>query len=90
MLSRNKTIKILHDVTGEPYKVCRAKLKANKWDIIKAVYPEYLTLVDSMRDFFYNFGKALREGLEKPLEELSKQMNQVMEACFEERAKDKA
>ena len=32
-LSRNKTIKILHESTGKTYKECRAILKSNKWDL---------------------------------------------------------
>lgn len=32
-LSRNKTIKILHESTGKTYKECRAILKSNNWDL---------------------------------------------------------
>lgn len=32
-LSRNKTIKILHESTGKTYKECRATLKANNWSL---------------------------------------------------------
>ena len=36
-LSRNKTIKILHESTGKTYKECRAALKANNWDLNEAL-----------------------------------------------------
>ena len=36
-MSRNKDIKILHKVTGWSYKKCRAHMKANHWDLIKAL-----------------------------------------------------
>ncbi len=32
-MSRNKTIKAMHEMTGLPYSVCRKKLKENNWDI---------------------------------------------------------
>ena len=36
-LSRNKTIKILHESTGKTYKECRATLKANNWSLDDAL-----------------------------------------------------
>lgn len=36
-LSRNKTIKILHESTGKTYKECRAILKSNNWDLNEAL-----------------------------------------------------
>ena len=35
-MSRNKDIKFLHEVTGKPYKECRALMKANGWDLWRA------------------------------------------------------
>ena len=32
-MSHNKDIKALHQWTGKPYRVCRAKMKANGWDL---------------------------------------------------------
>lgn len=36
-MSRNKDIKLLHDVTGWPFKKCRAHMKANNWNLVKAL-----------------------------------------------------
>lgn len=36
-MSRNKDIKLLHNVTGWSFKKCRAHMKANHWDLIKAL-----------------------------------------------------
>lgn len=36
-MSRNKTIKSMHELTGLPYSECRRKLKANHWDIYSAM-----------------------------------------------------
>lgn len=57
MLSRNKTIKLLHRLTNDSYKKCRAKLKANNWNINRVLYPEFYALSDSVT--------AISEGLER-------------------------
>lgn len=36
-LSRNKTIKILHELTGKTYKECREALKVNNWSLSDAL-----------------------------------------------------
>lgn len=36
-MSRNKDIKLLHNVTGWSFKRCRAHMKANHWDLVKAI-----------------------------------------------------
>lgn len=39
-MSHNKDIRYLHAVTGEPYAVCRRKMKVAHWDLFKALgYP---------------------------------------------------
>lgn len=37
IMSRNKDIKYLHDVTGWSYKTCRQKMKDNHWDLWQAL-----------------------------------------------------
>lgn len=36
-MSKNKDIETLHRITGEPYRVCRAKMKANNWELLAAL-----------------------------------------------------
>lgn len=36
-LSHNKTIKILHELTGKTYKECREALKVNNWSLEDAL-----------------------------------------------------
>lgn len=36
-MSRNKTIEYYHKVSGLPYSVCRARLKACHWDLCEAL-----------------------------------------------------
>lgn len=48
-MSRNKDIAFLHEVTGEPYSVCRARMKAVKWDLGKALlYPNCLDAISNL------------------------------------------
>lgn len=46
-MSKNKDIEALHRITGEPYRVCRAKMKANGWDLWGALG---LNIFDSLTD----------------------------------------
>lgn len=57
MLSRNKTIKLLHSLTNDSYKKCRAELKANNWNINRVLYPEFYAFSDSVT--------AISEGIER-------------------------
>lgn len=69
-MSRNKTIKTMHRITGEPFSVCRAKLKANHWELLPAMgYPDLSGITDALR----NFGDVVVEvakQLAKMLEDL--------------------
>lgn len=37
IMSRNKDIKLLHEITGWSYKECRKRMKANHWKISKVL-----------------------------------------------------
>lgn len=70
-MSRNKDIKALHQWTGKPYKECRAIMKANDWDLLKASglgeLPEILktlgeasiAIVDALGEMFTRIEKAI-------------------------------
>lgn len=59
-MSKNKDIETLHRITGEPYRVCRAKMKANGWDLwaalgfpdLDAVQIAVEALAESFRSLF--------------------------------------
>ena len=40
-LSHNKIIKALHDLTPLSYKECRARLKKDSWDLLRAIFHFY-------------------------------------------------
>ena len=50
-MSKNKDIEALHRITGEPYRVCRAKMKANGWDLWNALG---LNIFDSLASAIVN------------------------------------
>lgn len=49
-MSKNKDIETLHRITGEPYRVCRAKMKANGWDLRSALGFPILATVREVAD----------------------------------------
>lgn len=79
-MSRNKTIKFYHQISGLSYKECRTNLKRNNWDIFQ-VYGVGLTtaieglseaigeiiniMVSAVRECFEKFGKALNESIDR-------------------------
>ena len=59
-MSRNKDIDFLHNITGDPYSVCRGKLKAVSWDLTRAIFSTY-----------YPTSYQLLEPLTKAVEDIS-------------------
>lgn len=56
-MSKNKDLKFLHEVTGEPYAVCRRKMKAAHWNLYKALgYPSF-----SFDEIFEGIAEAAAE-----------------------------
>lgn len=66
-MGRNKDIKLMHDITGNPYRVCRAKLKENKWDLLEAL----------------DFGDELRRNLVDSVEKVTQAMVSSFERMAE-------
>lgn len=52
-MSRNKTIKAMHEMTGLPYSICRKKLKENHWNL------SYAMGFDQLGKFIDEFNKEL-------------------------------
>ena len=73
-MSRNKDIAFVHKVTGQPYRVCRARMKKCNWNIAKVIFwdsefsvltksfallkPAIADLCDSFGDLCHNIGDA--------------------------------
>lgn len=66
-MSKNKDIEALHKITGEQYRVCRAKMKANGWDLWGALG---LNIFDSLTD-------AITTAFTPVIDELFKTMNSI-------------
>ena len=65
-MSRNKDIESLHLITNEPYSVCRARMKRNKWNFTYALLedkPIYRVLKAS-DEFRRTFIKTLSPAVE--------------------------
>ena len=76
-MSRNKDIEFLHTVTGDPYSVCRARMKACKWNLIDALQltdhldilsnslnslrPVFADVCESLGNMFCSLADSLRE-----------------------------
>lgn len=61
-MSHNKDIKFLHEVTGEPYAVCRRKMKAAHWDLYKALgYPSFDELLETITPVIEGVAEAAAE-----------------------------
>lgn len=80
MLSRNKTIKLLHSLTNDSYKKCRAALKANNWDINRVLFPEFYSLkdcVDAINDGIKRFNNAVAEAVNNTFTPLINAINET-------------
>ena len=59
-MSKNKDIKYLHEFTGQPYSVCRKRMKACGWDLAKAIGFDHVKgMIEVLPDIIDNFGKAM-------------------------------
>ena len=71
-MSRNKTIKLLHEVTLKSYAECRAALKLNHWDFVTTYY--YMNGGIDLNEFskaFANFAENLKQAMAAVCEGLS-------------------
>lgn len=71
-MSRNKTIKLLHDVTLKSYAECRAALKRNHWDFVTTYY--YMNGGIDLNEFsktFANFAENLAQAMAAACEGLA-------------------
>ena len=67
-MSRNKDIRLLHNLTGDPYSVCRRRMKRNHWNLTYAIaegtpYAALLDAIqattDALKDAFVTLGDAV-------------------------------
>lgn len=95
-MSKNKDIETLHRITGEPYSVCRAKMKANGWDLRSALGFSILDTVRSVADALAESFRSLSdvicetvnsidwEGMRQAVEELKKMQDERLIQCTAE------
>lgn len=79
IMSRNKDIKLLHEITGCSYKECRRRMKANHWDLGLALLPHWvkafnnLGLLEPIRESF----KTLADGISNSLTVLDEWLTEI-------------
>lgn len=95
-MSKNKDIETLHRITGEPYRVCRAKMKANGWDLwsalgfpnLDAVLIVAEELAESFRSLFDVICETVKsidwEGLRKAAVDLKRLQDERLIQCTAE------
>lgn len=50
-MSKNQTVKLLHQWTGRPFSWCRRRLKASHWDLYGALMPNWASVNDALNRF---------------------------------------
>lgn len=78
-LSKNKTIKILHQWTGRPFSWCRRRLKASHWDLYGALVPNWAAACDALNQ--------LVAGINRFAQAAADAINSIDWAAFVEAAK---
>lgn len=88
-MSRNKTIKLMHDFTGRTYKDCRAELKAHHWNLYEvlgssiALNTEMLKQIEkvgeTVAESMKAFGEALAHFVDVLVNELGKNLEPFIE-----------
>ena len=83
-MSRNKDIMALHLITNEPYSVCRARMKRNKWDFAYAlledepIYQVIKATDELRRTFIKAFSPVIKEATKFAIE-LAKRLREAQE-----------
>ena len=92
-LSRNKSIKALHDLTWLSYKDCRARLKNNSWVLNKALFDFYGVKFDNLdkvikacSNFLDEFNKALQEAFIPLVKSFTESLTDVVKQLDVEQA----
>jgi hypothetical protein len=67
-MSKNKSIEIYHKITKLPYSQCRRILKANHWDLTRALLPNFYKIVDTLREALQQVMKSLEPFAEAVIE----------------------
>lgn len=65
-MSKNKTVKLLHQLTGRPFSWCRRRLKASHWNLYGALMPNYDAACDALNQLgagINRFASALADAI---------------------------
>lgn len=86
-MSRNKTIKLMHEITGRSYKDCRAELKAHHWNSFEV----FCSQIDLTSEIFKGLEKTcgtaaeavslFGEAIEHFIEDFKRSIEEMSEHC---------
>ena len=84
-MSRNKDIMSLHLITNEPYSVCRARMKRNKWNFAYALLEDkpIYQVIKASDELRRTFIKAFNPVVEKAVE-VTKELAKLLKEAQEE------
>lgn len=78
-MSKNQTIKLLHQWTRRPFSWCRRRLKASHWDLYGALMPNYAAVCDALNQ--------LSAGINRFIQATADAINSIDWAALAEAAK---
>ena len=87
-MSRNKTIKLMHELTGRSYKHCRTELKAHRWNLYEvlgssiSIDSAMLELMEKVVGSAAEAGRQLGETITNFSGYLTKIVETFPNACF--------
>ena len=81
-MSKNRKVEYMHHYTGLSYKECRSLLKANDWDLLKAmgfddILEKVSNLAKSVGEILRPAIEAMAEGCKRLVESLGKALSEV-------------
>lgn len=87
-MSRNKTIKLMHELTGKSFKYCRTELKAHRWNLYEvlgssiSIDSAILELMEKAVGSVAEAGRQLGEAITNFCGYLTKIVETFPNACF--------
>ena len=79
-MGRNKDIKLLHEVTGLPYKECRARMKRHSWDFSRALFDgnTFVCCLDEGLDKFLKVVSDMAEMIADAMNDVADALNKAI------------
>lgn len=80
-MSKNQKVEYMHNVTGLSYKKCRSLLKANDWDLFKAM--GFDDILEKISNLAKSIGEILRPAIEAMYESCKRMAKDIAKVLSE-------